>query len=576
MTLVPPLPDHAPELIPFAKTKLFPRLILIGFLVMLSIGFLFGLYHTARTIGSYWFSFSIRGRLIHETETNKMLESGHPAMRMHGALAAIAKPDEVVLTFRLAEAAFYGKRRYLSFLDERMAPVYQAKNIEDAWQALRHLNVTYIMVPPYALPEVYGTITQRLLASPSHVSLLYDFQGWRLFQVQPKNTPSPSLVPIVGEDFQYKPQDASNWHMTEDKFNDPKGFPRLDKTTGWLSIAPTQWSTADHAPRLRLFRDEVFYGAVAGIMRRTLPLTPASIQRFEARVWGKGLVRIYLDYGDDRRLSFGAWSRTLIWEGILNGSEQNIMSQFMVPAEFPALDPNGGASSTSRITIETLGESRFALQKWRVEQVSTHSALLSAPYEPSQSWLIARSRGASSFELPLGSVQFGAIKTPIDIQNGVHVTNFGSYSSDVYGPFHLSLPVASQLLRISGDFSGMGVVRASLLYGCLGQAEPHYTHIGEILLSAQSERKAIVAGIPCAMSWVMPMIRLYPSSFSLRPKGSNTALHLEKFSIEGGAATTAAQFQSQAIQTQYTWQPLPISHQTYFRFLKESEKPRFP
>jgi hypothetical protein len=532
---------------------------------LILIPFVMGLYQTSRAIGTYWLTFSLRGRLVHETETNKLLESGYPSVRLHAALAVLANPDDVVLNFRLAEAGFYGKRPFIYFIDPRLIPLYQAKTIDAGWKALEKNKIRFILVPPYAMPEIYGTIVQHVLASPEHVSLLYDLEGWRLFRVHDTVRPPLPLPKIVAENFTTHPKAASNWHMTEDTLTDPKGLPYLDTSTGWLHIRPTLWRSSDHTPRLRLFRDEVFYSGVPGILRRTLALTPASINRFEARVIGKGLVRVYLDYGDDRRRHFNAWSRTLIWEGILNGSPQQIMNQFMVPAEYPAPDPNNSSAAASRLTFETVGETALALQSWDISQVSSHTPLLDAPYEPRKRWLVVRSRYSYSFEPPLASQQFTSEKAD------VHVTNYGSYATELYGPFHLATATKKNLVRISGLFSGTGIIRVSLLYGCSGAEEPTYMHIGEILLTKQAEEKKIVAGVPCPMAWVQPILRLYTGSVSLRPKGANTTLKMDDFRLEGGSAHAPT-----PESTAYSWQDLPMSQQPYFRFVKEPEKPRFP
>lgn len=98
-------------------------------------------------------------------------------LRLHTAV------DAKVLAMQPAEM-FYAERTMVSYLDPRMMPFYGEKDTARAFEILRHIGVSYVQLPDYALPPIYNSQLANLLADPRYSELLYDRGGYQIYRLR--------------------------------------------------------------------------------------------------------------------------------------------------------------------------------------------------------------------------------------------------------------------------------------------------------------------------------------------------------------------------------------------------------
>ena len=108
--------------------------------------------------------------------------------------------DALVLSLRPADM-YYAQRKMVSYLDERMLPIYRESSPQRAAQLLRDLGVTHLHVPDYALPVSYNSVLGRIIADPALTPLIYSAAGTQIFRLELAGTSSGASVVTDSTDF---------------------------------------------------------------------------------------------------------------------------------------------------------------------------------------------------------------------------------------------------------------------------------------------------------------------------------------------------------------------------------------
>lgn len=107
----------------------------------------------------------------------------HPESDAVRRVDARSREGACTLVFRQADPAVYGSGCFRSYLDHRFADVYTAAVTEDAMARLRGHGIRYLMLPDYAMPEIYNTAVGALAADPRYTTLLWNDGGYRFLEL---------------------------------------------------------------------------------------------------------------------------------------------------------------------------------------------------------------------------------------------------------------------------------------------------------------------------------------------------------------------------------------------------------
>jgi len=149
--------------------------------------------------------------------------------QINRAVVEHGRLDEVlVLAFRPADSAYYARFRFVSYLDPRLLPAYLAADSTEAYQRLRDLGVSHIMVPPYRMGEIERTAFEKLLKEKSLIVAEAEIAGFTLYRLAdakplfPKPTDTAAIAP--GQSVEIDLSTVSN--LEDDRGN------RLDRACG--------------------------------------------------------------------------------------------------------------------------------------------------------------------------------------------------------------------------------------------------------------------------------------------------------------------------------------------------------
>jgi len=121
--------------------------------------------------------------------------------------------DALILSMKPADM-FYAERRMLSYLDPRLVPFYRASSVENALAELNKLGVTHVHMPDYALPPVYNSFLQSILARSDLSQLTYANGGHQLYALRMPNEPSASPGISARQDSQFRVLALDDWSET--------------------------------------------------------------------------------------------------------------------------------------------------------------------------------------------------------------------------------------------------------------------------------------------------------------------------------------------------------------------------
>lgn len=108
--------------------------------------------------------------------------------------------DALVLSLRPADM-YYAQRKMVSYLDERLLPVYQESSPLLAMRLLRELGITHLHVPDYGLPVSYNSVLDRIIDDPELSRLIYSAGGTQILQLQPIGETQSTSVVVQSVDF---------------------------------------------------------------------------------------------------------------------------------------------------------------------------------------------------------------------------------------------------------------------------------------------------------------------------------------------------------------------------------------
>ena len=88
-----------------------------------------------------------------------------------------------ILTFRPSDAAYYGKFPFISYIDPKLIPVYSARSANAAFDKLKSMGVSHILLPRYRMGEIENTAIQELIDNQNFVREEFTRGGYRLLSL---------------------------------------------------------------------------------------------------------------------------------------------------------------------------------------------------------------------------------------------------------------------------------------------------------------------------------------------------------------------------------------------------------
>ena len=108
--------------------------------------------------------------------------------------------DALVLSLRPADM-YYARRKMVSYLDERMLPVYRERSPLQAARMLRDLGITHLHIPDYGLPVGYNSVINQIVSDPSLTQLIHSACGTQILRLLPTSMNSEEVVVLDKIDF---------------------------------------------------------------------------------------------------------------------------------------------------------------------------------------------------------------------------------------------------------------------------------------------------------------------------------------------------------------------------------------
>lgn len=105
-------------------------------------------------------------------------------------LAVHSPRDALVLSLKPADM-YYAGRRMVSYLDPRLIPIYAETDPVRMRDALLRLRIRYVHVPDYALPPMYRTALEAIMARPDLSDLVHSVGGHQIYDLR---EPEPARV----------------------------------------------------------------------------------------------------------------------------------------------------------------------------------------------------------------------------------------------------------------------------------------------------------------------------------------------------------------------------------------------
>ena len=108
--------------------------------------------------------------------------------------------DALVLSLRPADM-YYARHKMVSYLDERMLPVYRERSPLQAARMLRDLGITHLHIPDYELPVSYNSVIDQIVADPSLTQLIHSVCGSQILRLLPTSINSEEVIVLDRIDF---------------------------------------------------------------------------------------------------------------------------------------------------------------------------------------------------------------------------------------------------------------------------------------------------------------------------------------------------------------------------------------
>ena len=371
---------------------------------------IFSFYPIFRTI-NYFNYFKINAQTLLDDESQKVFASSWPQYELIERINRELPQEATVMVFRMADFAFYGKRNYISYVDEKIAGHVLQKTTEDVWKYLLDKGVTHVYLPSYPLPSFYNSKLEKLLASPEYSDLLYDFDGFRLFKLTSEKRIISSKK-IAGEDFLANPEQIENWNFY------PQANANVFSSSGLVIKGDEKLLTNPNGGVLA-YRGEMKYLAPSVLNEFEYRFKDDQIYSFNAEVEGYGFVESYIEI---QGLKKGKVFRVkkMLWSGFVN-NKREIDSQFAINASYLIGFSKLYEDTSYRIIFKVKSGDFVQINDWTINEVFG----LSLPFQiehqqmalfEKNGWQVNLSRKNSESQLKILPLRYGLIKEKLNTQ----------------------------------------------------------------------------------------------------------------------------------------------------------------
>lgn len=226
--------------------------------------------------------------------------------------------DALVLSLRPADM-YYAQRKMVSYLDERLLPVYREGSPQLAAKILRDLGVTHLHVPDYGLPVSYNSVLDRIIEDPALSRLLHTDGGTQVLQLQPVEETRATSAGFQSVDFS-PTNDESSWtKYSQINLGGRKGFSTFGASVGH----PFEDGVSDTAMSVPIFHRDFSTILVNGLGSTLAHPRFASILKVKGDreyrvifdIEGQALIKIWM-------VQFDASQRVLKQSRISSGVER--------------------------------------------------------------------------------------------------------------------------------------------------------------------------------------------------------------------------------------------------------------
>jgi 4-amino-4-deoxy-L-arabinose transferase-like glycosyltransferase len=326
-----------------------------------------------------FFTYRISLRTLFDPEFAKRAALDWSPARLERVLADRARPGEKVLSFRQADTGFYTSVPFISHMDERVLPVFDAPDALSAYNRLLALGVRWIYVPGYAMPEIFNSVIERLLFNTRLTSLIAEDAGWKVVRLREPPLADVKFEKAGGQDYGARPADSLQWNVIKastsaERFGEIAAIGRVDRK-GPISIdAENDWLT--RRDTWRIITRGLWSGNLAGsgfLTRTSDFVAKFGVYRFTAVVEGAGYVEVAVSQ-DLRDNLVDRTFRHIVWSGVLSkGMRRTIRGVFRMGDNPIALDGILYQEQLAQVFFRVHQRAEFTLFSWNIEHVVAES-----------------------------------------------------------------------------------------------------------------------------------------------------------------------------------------------------------
>jgi hypothetical protein len=120
----------------------------------------------------------------HKNRFNRLLSRWSSMEAMQQLQDIDIKQGELVLSFRPADM-YYTDIRMISYLDERLLPIYETSSVEAAYEELKRIGIRYVYLTDYTLPPYNHSVLMEILSNPSFSSLKFASGMFQIYELTP-------------------------------------------------------------------------------------------------------------------------------------------------------------------------------------------------------------------------------------------------------------------------------------------------------------------------------------------------------------------------------------------------------
>jgi len=95
----------------------------------------------------------------------------------------VTSRNDIFLLFRDSEFPLYVDRKFFSLLDPLLISIYRADSCKKIYDYLKKLQIRYLYVPCYPIPEIFNTKISFFKDNPKYTSLMFSDKYFKLYRV---------------------------------------------------------------------------------------------------------------------------------------------------------------------------------------------------------------------------------------------------------------------------------------------------------------------------------------------------------------------------------------------------------